>query len=63
MPGKVPRLLLVGVFTALGAWSHWIAFDPDSSWPMAAELAVSVGLVCLLLAWRALGQWRSLRGR
>jgi Zn-finger nucleic acid-binding protein len=58
VPSRIPRLLVVAVFTAVGGWLLWIAFHPrrfySRTWGVAPVL---LGLVCLYFAWRALEQW------
>lgn len=64
VPAKFPRLVLAGIFAAVGVWALWRAFHPDHQTFRALGLApVLFGIACLYFAWRALEQWLSRRGR
>jgi Zn-finger nucleic acid-binding protein len=63
VPSRIPRMLLVAVFGALGAWLLWRAFQPAPSTRSLGAGAVVGGLGCLYLAWRALREWAARRGR
>lgn len=60
IPSKIPRLLLVVIFTILGGLSLWAAFAPDGFGDPGWGLGPA--LVFLYFAWRALRQWMSRRG-
>lgn len=64
VPGRFPRPLLASLLAALGVWSLWRAFHPGSwAYWTVREGAGLFGILCLYLAWRALGAWMSRRGR
>lgn len=64
VPSRIPRLLVVAVFTALGGWFLWTAFQPRGYYRRGLGAgSILIGLSCLYFAWRALEQWAARRRR